>query len=303
MSLLSNRGITCLLAILCAMQSGGRTQGESVEKVLITSNRWPVHMTYYPSAKGPESPVVVFLHGDKEHRGFWEVDGKSWVPDLQKQGVACLTVDLRKHGQSQPPGVSNLKITVEDYQAMVTSDLAAVKKFIFKEHQSLKLNMRKMAIVGSGMSCTVALMYSAIDWNKKPWPDSSVLAARTPRGQDVRALILISPVSKVPGLPVGDAIEALKNPALDIALLTMAAVQDEEQSRTANLIYEKFKSSEFEQRPRVYKLEVAGDKQGIEMVLESKPARTAFNNFLKKYLLELPGEWADRKSPLDTNID
>jgi pimeloyl-ACP methyl ester carboxylesterase len=272
-----------------------RTSAERIPKRLVTEDNWPITISYYPSAEGKESPVVVFLHGEGEHRGYWEVEDKNWPEDLQKKGIACLTVDLRKQGESKPPGTGSLKLTAADYRAMVTSDMSAVKEFIHEEHQAQRLNMRKMSIVASQESCSVALIFAAIDWAKKPWPDSALFSARTPRGQDVRSLVLISPRKKVPGLSIGDAVKSLRQQEKDLAILTLSSVDDPEDKGFTDGVYQTFKSAE--QRPRVFKLELNGDSRGIEMAVQDSRAASVFSNFIDKYLVEREGEWVDRKAP------
>jgi len=287
--------------ILFLPMLSAQATAEKVTKVLMTQDDWPIKVSYYPSDAGKESPVVVFLHGVGEHRGYWEVRDKSWPEDLQKKGIASITVDLRKQGESKPPGAGTLKLTAADYQAMVTSDMEAVKQFIFEEHQAEHLNMRKMSIVASEESCSVALIYTAVDWAKKPWADSADVSARTPRGQDIRSLVLISPVKKVPGLPLGKAISSLRLSEKEIALLTLVAVNDQDDEGAADDIYQEFKTAE--QSPRVFKLELNGDSRGIAMAIQDPRAAASFSNFLEKYLREREEEWVDRKSPADTGSE
>ena len=292
---------SAMVAILTLLILSGQASAERIPKLLITQDNWPINISYYPSAEGKESPVVVFLHGEGEHRGYWEAKDKNWPEDLQKKGIACLTVDLRKQGESKPPGTSSLKLTAADYRAMTTSDMSAVKEFIFKEHQAQRLNMRKMSIVASEESCSVALIFAVIDWAKKPWPDSAVFSARTPRGQDVRSLVLISPVKKVPGLPLGDAIASLRQQEKDLAVLTLSSVDDQEDKGFTDAVYQTFKSAE--QRPRVFKLELNGDSRGIEMAVQDSRAASVFSNFIDKYLVDREGEWVDRKAPGGNRFD
>ena len=165
--------------------------------------------TYYASNQGKEAPVVVLLHMKGGNRLVWRI----LAPKLQQQGFAVITVDLRGHGQSKGGSsttakkkatkkkskgkskrrnVEDVNLRPQDYHAMVRLDLEAVKKFIYEQHQEQKLNMRKMGIVAAGMSSAVAVNFAARDWNKEPYEDG-LGSARTPRGQDVRALVLLSP--------------------------------------------------------------------------------------------------------------
>ena len=70
--------------------------------------------------------------------------------------------------------------------------------------------MRKLALVGSDMSTVLAMNYAQLDWTKKPFDDAPTLATRTPRGQDVQAIVLLSPMESLSGLSVIAPIRFLK---------------------------------------------------------------------------------------------
>lgn len=292
-----------LASVLVPSAATAQSGVTKINKTLQTRDGWPIKISYYPSKAGKESPVVVLLHGDNENRAFWEIKGKSWAEALQAQGIAAITVDLRKHGESKPPGVDEVKLSGRDYQAMVSGDMEAVKDFIFDEHQDEKLNMRKMGIVGSEFSTAVALNYAWKDWTKKPWPDAPTLAARTPRGQDVRALVLISPSDRVSGLSNGRAIAFLRNPAVDLGVLVIYGDKDPADDGTAHDLFEKFEDAEQENRERVFEVKFPVKRRGISLIIDNAAAQTAFLNFTNKLLSERPEDWVNRKSPIDTSID
>ncbi len=138
---------------------------------------------------------MILLHGEKGSR-------INWVRARHLQANLCFRPSAgvglcrdygrpaqaraeRRAGQAEP--VNN-----EDYFKM-GMDLQAVKDFVQKLHQEKKLNMSKMAIVGTGFSAPVAAAFAEVDWKQTPYDDSPIPAMRTPRGQDVKALVLISP--------------------------------------------------------------------------------------------------------------
>ena len=176
--------------------------GQVTDKTLTAADRWPIAITYYESTDGKDSPVAILLHMRTGNRNVW----KGYAKDLQNKGFAVVAVDLRKHGDSKPEGAKaagkgrGAKLLARDYKAMALYDLEAVKTFIYEEHQKKKLNMRKTVVVAPGFSAPVALAWAYADLMKKPHPDGPV-GARTPRGQDVRAIVLISPEKSVPGIP------------------------------------------------------------------------------------------------------
>ncbi|MFN9977188.1 MAG: hypothetical protein ACK58T_45530, partial [Phycisphaerae bacterium] len=71
-------------------------------------------------------------------RKIWE---KSAL-NLQSNGYAVMTVDLRKHGDSVPAAASSgtgkaaaVKLGPNDYTLMAAADLESVKEFLLAEHE------------------------------------------------------------------------------------------------------------------------------------------------------------------------
>lgn len=291
----------CALALSAASASA---QDGASTKTLYVTDGWQLKISYYPSKAGRESPVVIFLHGEKQSRKFWDLWKDGWIPKLQQSGFACVAVDLRKHGESVPAGAGEMKLTARDYTAMVQGDLEEVKYFIFKEHQAEKLNMRKMGIVAVDTSVPVALNFAAFDWAKKPWADSPLPATSTPRGQDIRAIAIISPRDKVPGLANARSVTYLSNPSLNLATLTIWSEKDPEDGGVGQALYDKFKAAGTTEKPApAYAMNNQGKLRGFDLIVGNETAERAFLGFMNKHLKELPDEWVNRKSPADTRID
>lgn len=210
---------------------------------------WPLRLTYYRSPEGKEAAVVVLLHMKGESRLAWTAP-KGFAEQLNSRGFAVIAVDLRKHGQSKPgaeeddpkkaaasekdkgkksTGGSDLKPT--DYPLMVR-DMDAVKKFIFEEHQKGNLNMRKTAIVAPTMSAAIAIAFAAADWAKAPYDDAANLASRTPRGQDIQAMIFLSPETTLPQVPAHQIAWQLKStPMAAFVVVGGSDSQDKDQAK------------------------------------------------------------------------
>jgi len=210
---------------------------------------WPLKLTYYRSTDGKDASVVVLLHMKNESRLTWTAP-KGFAEQLHAKGFAVVAVDLRKHGQSKPgaedeepkkaaapekdkakksSGGSDLKPT--DYPLMVR-DMEAVKKFIFEEHQKGNLNMRKTAIVAPTMSAAIAIAFAASDWAKAPWDDAPNLAAKTPRGQDIQAMIFLSPEITLPNVPGHQIAGQLKStPMAAFVVVGGSDTQDKDQAK------------------------------------------------------------------------
>src|SRR5690606_4539975 len=94
------------------------------DRTLLTTDGWRIPITYYPASGGKESPVIVMLPGKGGNRQVWRGSAEK----LNAAGYAVVTVDLRKHGESSPPGNAGRtdKLTAADYQGMAFLDLGAV---------------------------------------------------------------------------------------------------------------------------------------------------------------------------------
>ena len=144
----------CLLALSVLAQSG-TLQAQQARKstakedhtVASARDRWPIHMTYYPSRLKEKAAVVVLLHTKGGSRLIWTRKG-GLAERLQSQGFAVIAADLRKHGQSKPTvgagGAaakagkkkrrkkgSGTSLTKGDYLLMIHGDMEAIKKFVY----------------------------------------------------------------------------------------------------------------------------------------------------------------------------
>ena len=226
---LAFRPLWCVLAVLSttALQAQQAPRlAEPEVRTLTTSDDFSIKTTYYASNKGKESPPVILLHDKDGNRFIWQ---NGFAEVLQKEGFAVITVDLRYHGESRrdPPAVGTkpppVKLKPVDYEAMWRYDLSAVKKFLLEQHHESQLNINKLAVVGPGMGAAVAAAFAANDAVLKPYPDAPAFEARTPRGQDVRALVLISPDTRVPSLPIALPLKVLREPAVNTTYLVCGA--------------------------------------------------------------------------------
>lgn len=230
--------IIALIVVWCAPAHAQAPMKEVHDDIVLkTADNVDIHITYFQSDLGKETPVVILLHAEGSSRQAWISKG-GFAEKLWNNGYAVIAVDLRKHGQSviEGPGVRP-ETTPGDRQRMVTHDLEAVKEFIFKEHMAERLNMNKTGIIAPEMSAAVAILYTMLDWRKAPFDDGR---PRTPRGQDIRTLILLSPESNPKGLTLGAnlvdvgklaAIDPTKNPELEFSMLFLYGTADKKDRR------------------------------------------------------------------------
>ncbi len=280
-------------------------KGGAQEEVLTAGDGWPIHITYYESAKGKEAPVVILLAGaegpdkkDVRNRRVWQ----STALALQKSDFAVVAVDLRKHGDSLPPATGTepptVKMSAMDYAVMATVDLEAVKAFLMEKHKEEKLNIRKLGIVSVGSSAMVSAAFAVADWAKPPYPDAPTLEARTPRGQDVRALIMYSPNSTVKNINANTILKTVKG--LEIAVHVVASKDIPDDVRSAEKIFKavELKGDQFKD---ARKITLVAGKTHAEGFIEGTFGDTTNKDivdFLTKNVKELDAPWSSRKSRL-----
>ena len=301
-------GILLLLAV-CIQATGTDCSAAMIEDsntddyILTATDDWPIHVTYYKSSKGKESPVVVLLtaaNGDPKSavtRHIW----KEMATDLQKRGFAVMAVDLRKHGDSlrseKGPTAKRQKILAVDYRNMVVGDMEAVKAFLLERHEAEELNIRKLAIVSSCASCLVGAAFALNDWNKRPWQDAPQLADRTPRGQDVQAIVMFSP-RKTRGFNSTKILKPLSTPRLGIAFRIYHSSKNDAEEKTAKRLFRllDLKGEEYDELRSIEAAPASGEEF---LTGKIKPrVQEDVASFLKTNLVERPIPWRSRKSPL-----
>lgn len=276
------------------------------EMTLTAQGGWPIAITYFESSNASDSPVVVLLHGKGGSKRVWD---QQFASILQQNGYAVVSVDLRKHGKSQlnaadaggnqnQKGSSREKLTALDYRAMLALDMEAVWKFLYEEHQKKHLNMQKTAIIASDMSVPIVLNYALFDWSKVPYDDAPVLAAKTPKGQTVRALVLLSPDTSVPGVSGALAAVKVKDPLLGIGFFVCTGASDSLDRGAAKKLFTQLSSSQ-DSNERMYFKEYPGKLRGTDMLGKRLGLELDILKFLDKHLKKLQGEWSDRRPRYD----
>jgi len=279
-------------------------------KTLQTDDGGSLHITYYKSLGEQDAPVVVLLHMKDGNRFVWQGD-KGFARRLQEGGYAVITVDLRFHGESKvggAPGVTNVnqgtgknkdkkKAGIDlrpiDLEAMVEFDMETVKAFIKGEHQAKNLNMNKMGIVGPEMGASVAVAYAALDWDKAPYDDAQE-GFQTPRGQDVRAIVLISPQEKYKNMAMAKVITALKNPDLNISFLICSGsgAQDKKESEK---IFEMAATPSINKK-RMYFKSYPAKQTGTDLLDKGLGIEDYMMAFFDEHLKKIDSSWRDRES-------
>lgn len=181
---------------------------EPVPLVLETDDGVDLHCTFYPSSLGKEAVPVILIHGWEGRRT--QLDGLARF--LQQDGHAVLVPDLRGHGDStirKLPNVDPQEIKADslnrfDIQMLATADFLRLKRELLTRHNAGELNIECLTLIGIESGSILALNWAALDWTQPNLPTIKL-------GRDVKALVLVSPVSSFKGLQTR---AALANPAV-----------------------------------------------------------------------------------------
>lgn len=310
---LSGRWACAAIAALCINSAAFAQDDSRHETLKAARDGFPIHITYYPSKDEfcpdgrQNAPVVVMLHGKNSSRiafdkGSAPRQGDPFPVALQKLGFAAITVDLRKHGESTlAGGASTERILPNDYQAMVVGDLVGVKKFIFDEHQAQNLNMNKTGIIACDDSVPIAVAFTELDWKQRPYDDSPVRSMRTPRGQDVRALVLVSPVKSSGRVHASRSLQFLKDPRYEIAFQILVGESDPDDKGDAADMHKILGSGpRQEEEGLVQFVKVPLRDRGVSLFGRAPQlVEVPVLRFLDTHLKKLDSTWQDRRSRLE----
>lgn len=231
---------------------------EPEELELETSDGVGLAAWYYAAPEDADPAATVILVHDLEG------SHKSVEPlalALQKLGIAVVAPDLRGHGASTSLVTPNAKGDdldpktfkkadleliaaaaggrVRD-QSAVRGDIEAVRNFIKQKSDARELDIDRLCVVGSGVGATLAALWTVADW---AWPP----IASGPQGQQVRGLVLISPVWSMKGLSISPAMsaEVLKR---QLPIMVLAGRDDRDATRLAEQLKKQRPKEWFEQR-------------------------------------------------------
>lgn len=198
------RSLFCLIAFV-ACAGSARAADEKDVKVadpepvaLETKDGVELKCTWYAggvtmTAEGPKATdgkkvvPLIMLHG----WGGQREDYSAIATYLQQLGHAVIVPDLRGHGGSKNFKAGGEAIDPEKLGRtgidLMSLDVEACKKFLMDKNNAGELNIEMLTVVGADTSCIVAVNWALQDWS---WPQ----LINRKQGQDVKALVLLSPV-------------------------------------------------------------------------------------------------------------
>jgi pimeloyl-ACP methyl ester carboxylesterase len=302
------------LASTALAQRNSRGAGAETAKIQ-TRDGVELSLTYYPSfaskdpALGKQVTPVVLLHDEKDTQGmFSSLVGRLQTVsrDPNQPSFALVTVDLRGHGvstrQTAPNGQTRqldaAKLNRNDLLAMSAQDMEAVRGFLVGKNDAGELNLNKLCLVGVGLGATVAVNWAAQDWSAPP-----LLVGK--QGQDVKALVLVSPQWKYRGIMMQQALRvaALKKGA---AWMLVFGEQDADQMADERRIFrqlEKFHpaptSADAPQQGLV-ELPLRSALEGSGLMSQvGQPIEDAIVNFLTTQVADQDLPWIKRRNRLN----
>jgi len=280
---------------------------------LDTKDGWKIHCTYYGPKegvrKGKETVPLIMIHG-------WEGQGSEYsylASGLQTLGHATIVPDLRGHGRSTGRKLPNGNIQITKFddrkftplerQNMIL-DIEACKKFLMGKNDAEEVNIEMLCVVGAELGSIVALNWAAMDWS---WPQTPYVK----QGQDVKALVLLSPRQTLERLTATDALNHL---AVSQRLSLMIAVgkNDRKSFSEADRIHGRIEKirpeppedlAERRRKKDLFLMKADTTLQGTKLLGKALPVNGYIVEFIKLRLLnkreDLP--WSNRKGPIAEN--
>jgi len=259
--------------------------------------------TFYPSPlekeQAKEAVPVILLHQFKGSRADYD----SLAVELQKLNCAVLVPDLRGHGQSTKQVMSDGKektidpalLNKQDFEAMVAvgNDLEACKSFLMEKNNAKQLNIDKLCVVGAEMGAALAVNWADRDWK---WP----LLTTGKQGQDVKALVLLSPTWSFKGLAISPA---ATNRDFTGKLSWMIVVGDQglkepgEAKRLKQALEHSVLANAPAGSPKLDYREIKTSLQGTKLLGVGNLA-SEIAKFIDQQVGKSTHPWTDRKSPI-----
>ncbi len=166
---------------------------------LKTKDEVELRAFYFPSDQEKEAVTVLIIHE-------WKGQASPYLKlcaALQEAGCAVFVPDYRGHGgsrkytdrQGESKRFSVERMNRRDAENIIALDLETTKGFLKQENNKGLLNLNALVVVGIREGATFAG-----HWAQRDWRFPSV--GRVKQGQDVKALIYVSPERQIKGIGI-----------------------------------------------------------------------------------------------------
>ncbi|MDA7980177.1 MAG: alpha/beta hydrolase [Pirellulales bacterium] len=292
-----------LLALLVPVLFGGmvmspaqaqQSREPEVEEVdLVSKDGVLIKANYYHGTEDEDTVPVIVVHGEGGQRS--ELDGLAKA--LQKEGHAVLVPDLRGHGDStRVQGRPDIKLDHEKMRPVEFSaainDIEACKKFFIKVNNEQKVNIENLCLVGSGpLGSVLSFSYAGEDWLFRPF-------GRFKQGQDVKAVIMFSPVMRDKTIQAAGYMDDL-SVMQEISYFMVVNNNSTSASRDATRFEDALNraSRVKADEKRIIRLDVPTTLEGASIleVKESEEILRQVNAFIKLRVVDKNHEWKKRE--------
>ena len=177
----------------------------------------PLSASYYPARESFQAPVLLLLHELGAGRGgkdfeqpIEELKGNSFARHMQKAGFAVLVLNPRGSAAAgERDGQANARNS-----SLMVADLQSAYRFLIDRHNRGEVNLAKFGVVALGDASNLAAAWAGS-------PGGGV--SNEGRLSDIGAIVMISPVAEIPGIPLARVLPTI---ATRFPLLAMAGDRD-----------------------------------------------------------------------------
>ncbi len=173
---------------------------ESLE--LVTKDNVTLRAFYFPSSKGKDAVPVIICHE-------WQGQASPYstlVKSLWDAGCAVIVPEFRGHGGSREYMMGGKRKEFDvarmgrsDVANIIGGDMETVKKYLRDENNAERLNLNALTLVGVKEGAVIAAQWAVGDLN---FPSVGAMK----QGQDVKALVLISPEKILNGFSLDETL-------------------------------------------------------------------------------------------------
>lgn len=285
---------------------------DPVDTQMTTKDGLILEATFYPSIEGKEAVPIVILHEWKSDRSKY----RDMALVLQEKGHAVLVPDLRGHGGSttfvgerQRP-LQATRLRPNDFENMVRYDLEECKSYLMQKNNAGELNIEKLCLVGAELGAVLAVHYAHLDWTWQQLPNLK-------QGQDVKALVLISPPINFRGMKITDKFNQdrryspLQNYASRVlasdrmSIMILCGKADSDAAGDAEKLFQiltpgrpKVDEKDRREKQSLFMFALETELQGEKLATEPQfQVPLYINGFVNARLVEKTYEWTDRSLP------